>query len=130
VLDKNELITGATVPPLDRRKTAYMKVTSRSADDWPALGVAVSVKVENKAVAAARITVAAATEKLTRLGSAEAALAKQEPSEAAFERTAEAATEEAETIDDSRGSAAYKTALLRVYVRRALRQALRNGGAQ
>jgi carbon-monoxide dehydrogenase medium subunit len=130
VLKRGELITDVIVPPQDGWASAYLKCTTRSADDWPALGVAVSVKVENKAVAAARITVAAATEKLTRLGSAEAALAKQEPSEAAFERAAEAATEEAETIDDSRGSAAYKTALLRVYVRRALRQALRNGGAQ
>src|SRR4029077_20647236 len=42
VLDKNELITAVTVPSLDGRKAAYMKVTSRTADDWPALGVAVS----------------------------------------------------------------------------------------
>ena len=42
VLDKNELITAVTVPALDGRKAAYMKVTSRTADDWPALGVAVS----------------------------------------------------------------------------------------
>ena len=42
VLEKNELITAVTVPALNGRKAAYMKVTSRSADDWPALGVAVS----------------------------------------------------------------------------------------
>ena len=32
-----------TVPALNGRKAAYIKVTSRSADDWPALGVAVSL---------------------------------------------------------------------------------------
>ncbi len=42
VLNRDEPITFVTVPPLNGRKCAYMKVTSRSADDWPALGVAVA----------------------------------------------------------------------------------------
>ncbi len=47
VLEKNELISAVTVPALDGRKAAYMKVTSRSADDWPALGVAVSFTLKD-----------------------------------------------------------------------------------
>src|SRR5271155_3452458 len=46
VLEKDELITSVTVPALNGRKAAYMKVTSRNADDWPALGVAVSFALE------------------------------------------------------------------------------------
>src|SRR5579863_9668235 len=42
VLEKNELISAVTVPALNGRKAAYMKVTSRTADDWPSLGVAVT----------------------------------------------------------------------------------------
>ena len=42
VLEKNELITAVTVPALNGRKAAYMKVTSRTVEDWPALGVAVT----------------------------------------------------------------------------------------
>ena len=48
VLEKNELITAVTVPALNGRKAAYIKVTSRSADDWPALGVAVSLALQGR----------------------------------------------------------------------------------
>ena len=53
----------------------------------------------------------------------------QRADNAAFTRGGEAAAAEAETIDDARGSAAYKTDLLRVHVRRAL-QAAANAGAR
>jgi aerobic carbon-monoxide dehydrogenase medium subunit len=46
--------------------------------------------------------------------------------EKALARAGEAAAEEAECISDVRGSAAYKRELTRVYVGRALRQALGN----
>ena len=71
VLDKNELITAVTVPPLNARKAAYMKVTLRSADDWPALGVAVSFALADGAMRDPIVVVSAATEKVTRLASAE-----------------------------------------------------------
>src|SRR5205823_7336610 len=40
-LQKGELITRVDVPALGRKRAAYLKCTTRSADDWPALGVAV-----------------------------------------------------------------------------------------
>ncbi len=67
--------------------------------------------------------ISAATEKLTRLVSTEKVLRGQKINEATFERAGESALTEAEVIGDSRGSAAYKSELVRVYVRRALRQA-------
>jgi aerobic carbon-monoxide dehydrogenase medium subunit len=130
VLKRGELITEVIVPPQRGWASVYLKCTTRSADDWPTLGVAVSLKLADKTVAEVRIAVSAATEKLTRLGSAEQELAKQDAGDAAFRRAAEAAAAEAETIDDSRGSAAYKSALLRVYVQRALREALHQGAVQ
>src|SRR5256886_16390634 len=39
----NELITLLEVPPLGGRSAAYLKCTTRSADDWPAGGVAGSL---------------------------------------------------------------------------------------
>jgi carbon-monoxide dehydrogenase medium subunit len=124
VLDKNELITGATVPPLDARKTAYMKVTSRSADDWPALGVAVSFKLQNGAIRDPIVVVSAATEKLTRMTETEKVLHGAAPEVAALKRAGDAAAAEASILADAHGSAAYKRELLRVYVGRAVRQAL------
>jgi aerobic carbon-monoxide dehydrogenase medium subunit len=123
VLTRGELITAVMLPPQQGWSSVYLKCTARSADDWPALGVAVSLKREGAHVASSSIMVAAATEKLTRLAAAEAALAGASANDAAFARAAEAGAAEAQTIDDSRGAAAYKTALLRVYLRRALQQA-------
>jgi len=130
VLNKGELITEVIVPPQRGWSSAYLKCTTRSADDWPALGVAVSLKVENGKIAQSRVTIGAATEKLTRLHSAEAALANAGADDTTFARAADAAASEATTVDDSRGSADYKTALVRVYTRRALQQAMRHGAVQ
>jgi carbon-monoxide dehydrogenase medium subunit len=128
VLDKNELITAVTVPALDGRRAAYMKVTSRSADDWPALGVAVSFALEDGAMRDPVVVVSAATEKVTRMAKAEKVLQGAAPGAAAFAaalaRAGDAAAEEAAILSDAHGSAAYKRELLRVYLRRTVRQAL------
>lgn len=129
VLAPGELITQVTIPAQAGWSAAYLKVTTRSADDWPALGVAAAVKLAGGIVADCRIMASAATEKLTRLAAAEAEIRGIPAAEGAIARAAEAAAAEAETIDDAQGSAAYKTALLRVHVRRALTEALRNGAA-
>jgi carbon-monoxide dehydrogenase medium subunit len=124
VLEKDELITAVTVPPLNARKSAYMKVTSRSADDWPALGVAVSFALQNGALHDPVIVVSAATEKVTRMTSTEKVLQGAAPEDAVLTRAGDAAAAEASILADAHGSAAYKRELLRVYVRRAVHQAL------
>jgi len=129
VLDKNELITAVTVPALNGRKAAYMKVTSRTADDWPALGVAMSFAFADGVIRDPIVVVSAATEKLTRLSGAEQALHGAAPDDAALLRAGEAAAAEAVILADAHGSAAYKRELLRVYLRRAVRHAL-DGSAQ
>jgi aerobic carbon-monoxide dehydrogenase medium subunit len=127
VLGQGELIAEVTVPSQSGWSSSYSKITTRTHDDWPALGVAVSVRTKSDVVADCRIVVSAATEKLTRLIAAESALRGQPPGHATFLRVGEAAAAEAETIDDARGSAAYKTDLLRVHVRRALQAAVDAG---
>jgi carbon-monoxide dehydrogenase medium subunit len=124
VLAKTELIAGLRIPPQGKSRAAYMKVTTGSAEDWPALGVAVALVAEGPAVKSARVVVSAATEKATRLKRAEEVLAGATIDDATLARAGDAAAEEAECISDIRGSAAYKRELLRVYVGRAVRQAL------
>ena len=127
VLEKNELITAVTVPALDGRKAAYMKVTSRTADDWPSLGVAMSFAMQNGVMRDPIVVVSAATEKVTRMASAEKELQGAAPDDATLTRAGDAAAAEAQILADAHGSAAYKRELLRVYVRRAVRQALAEG---
>ena len=94
-LEPGELITRVDIPALGKRRAAYLKCTTRSADDWPAVGVAV---VEDC------IFVSAATDRPTRLTSAEAIAGLK-------------------IEGDLHGSAEYKKQLLRVYVKRAIDEA-------
>jgi carbon-monoxide dehydrogenase medium subunit len=125
-LENNELITAVTVPApaLNGRNAAYMKVTSRSADDWPALGVAVSFALEQGTMQDPIVVISAATEKVTRLGAVEAVLRGAAPDDRALARAGDAAVDAAVVLSDAHGSAAYKKELLRVYIRRAVRQAV------
>jgi carbon-monoxide dehydrogenase medium subunit len=98
-LARDELITQLKVPAMGARRAAYLKCTTRSADDWPALGVAVVLDGEKTS-----IVVSAATDKPTRLASVDAA-------------------DGLHIESDLHGSAAYKKQLLRVYLARAIHEA-------
>ena len=126
-LEGNELIAELRVPAQGKKRAAYCKVTTGSADDWPALGVAVALDADGPAVKSATVVVSAATEKAMRLTGAEAVLAGATIDDKVLERAGEAAVAETEMLSDVRGSAPYKRELLRVYLRRAVRQALEAG---
>ena len=103
-LGRGELITRVDVPAMGQRRAAYLKCTTRSIDDWPAVGVAVVIDGARET-----IVVSAATDKPTRLASLDAVDAL--PIES-----------------DLHGSAAYKKQLVRVYARRALHEARKPAG--
>jgi len=131
-LAADELVTQLIVPPR-RPGAAYLKVTTRSADDWPALGIAVALDLAGGTISGARVAISAATEKPMRLAAVEAVLAGAAADEPTFRRAAEAAAAAAPVTGDVRGSAPYKRQLVRVYTARALRAALAQtvgGGAR
>ena len=124
VLARDELITAVSVPALGKKRAAYLKCTTRSADDWPALGMAVALETEGDAIRTASIVIGAATDKPTRLLAAESALRGARADEATLARAGDAAADELSIVGDTRGSAGYKKQLARVYLRRAVRAAL------
>ena len=124
VLAKDELIADVTVPPLNGARTAYMKCTSRSADDWPALNLALRWDaVDDNAIRNPVIVVSAATDKVTRLSATEKVLEGTTGDDKITRRAGDAAVAEVDFLSDAHGSAAYKKELLRVYLARAIRQA-------
>lgn len=123
VLKPGELVAGVIIPPAAGAVTVYRKTTSRTADDWPMVGVAASLELAGGQVARARVIVSAATSKLQRMATAEAALIGQAAGQEAFEAAARFAAQECDVIEDAHGSARYKTALVGIEVRRALQQA-------
>ena len=97
-LQRGELITEIEIPAMGKSSAAYLKCTTRSADDWPAVGVAVVLGDET------RIFVSAATDRPTRIAD-------------------EAAIAGLKIEGDLHGSADYKRHLLRVYLRRTIHEA-------
>ena len=127
VLEKDELIAEVHVPSQGSKKASYFKVTTGSADDWPALGVAAVIDANGNAIKSARLVASAATDKATRLKSAEAVVAGKTIDDKLLREAGEAALGDCEFIADVRGSVPYKRELMKVYVRRAIREALDGG---
>jgi carbon-monoxide dehydrogenase medium subunit len=125
-LARNELIAEVMVPPQANRRAAYLKITTRAADDWPTLGIAVSLRMEDQVIADARMVVGAATDKPVRLLAAERVLRGASIDAATLTRCGEAAASDVELAGDAHGSATYKRELLRVYAARAVRAALKS----
>jgi carbon-monoxide dehydrogenase medium subunit len=98
-LKRSELITRIDVPAMGKRRAAYLKCTTRTVDDWPAVGVAVCLDGERQT-----IFVSAAVDKPTRIASVDE-------------------VDRLPIEDDLHGSAAYKRQLMRVYVKRAIHEA-------
>src|SRR5262245_996593 len=98
VLEKNELISEVFVPSQGSKKGAYMKVTTGSADDWPALGVAAVIDGDGKAIRSARLVASAATDKATRLKAAEAVINGKTADDDLLAKAGDAAVEECEFI--------------------------------
>jgi carbon-monoxide dehydrogenase medium subunit len=128
-LAKNELIAEVHIPAQGTRRAAYLKFTAGSSEDWPAVGVAVSLDAEDGTVRSASVVASAATTRAVRLKGAEQALKGMRIDDKVLARAGEAGAAEAEVISDVRGSAPYKRELIRVHIGRAVRQALAANGA-
>lgn len=118
-LKRGELITEVHISPLGGRRAAYLKCTTRSADDWPALGMAVVLDPQKRE---ASIVVSAATDRPTRLAAVEGIFKGQEITEKILEAASQAARE-IDIEGDLHGSAAYKKHLIGVYLKRAIHEA-------
>lgn len=131
-LANNELISEVVVPPQGDKRSIYVKVTTRAAHDWPALGIAVALSVNRDGVGAADLVISAATERAVRVAEAASLLIGKRPDDKLLRDVGEASAAAVEPIGDAQGSVAYKRELVRVYVRRALEQvlALTGGTAQ
>jgi aerobic carbon-monoxide dehydrogenase medium subunit len=118
----DELIAEVRIPTRHAAHAAYRKITTRSADDWPALGIAAALDLaDDGSVRSARVVVSAAVDRPTRLASVEALLRGAMLDESTLRRAGDAAAAEAKPIGDQHGTAAYKRELLRVHMARTLR---------
>jgi aerobic carbon-monoxide dehydrogenase medium subunit len=122
-LANDELIAELVIPAQGKRCAAYMKCTTLSADDWPAVGVAVSIETDGGAIKEAKVALSAATEKAVRLDAVAEYLRGKRGDEATCKQAGEAAADAVNVLADGRGSVEYKKQLVRVYTARAIARA-------
>jgi carbon-monoxide dehydrogenase medium subunit len=119
----DELVTEVVVPAgaLSRR-SAYVKFAPRSRDDYPTVGVAVSVGMSRdwRTIKAVRIAAGGVAPTAVRLTAAEDLLCKQPVEDDRIRAAGLVASEHASPWDDARGSATYKRAMLREIVTRVV----------
>ncbi|MFZ0449884.1 MAG: xanthine dehydrogenase family protein subunit M [Desulfatiglandaceae bacterium] len=104
---------------------AYIKLGKRKALEISLVNVAsyLSLDESDDSVASARIVMGAVGPTPLRATSAEKLLIGENPSQQLFERVGEAAGLESRPIDDFRGSAEYRRAMVKVLTERTLRAA-------
>lgn len=128
VLEPDELITDISVPtvPPGSRMT-YLKYKSRSSEDRPCAGVAALAAFDGDRCNELRVAVGAACEVPQRLPEFESLATGQVLTGALIAEIAAGYAANIETLEDMRGSAWYRTQMIRVHVRRALEEVADNG---
>jgi carbon-monoxide dehydrogenase medium subunit len=124
-LEPTEIITAVELPPRDpqRDHDIYLKYISRSSEDRPCVGVAVSARFatdEPSVVEALRVAIGGAVGVPQRFPEAEALATGQRLTPELSERIAGEYAARISPLDDLRGSAWYRSQMVHTFTRQAL----------
>ena len=123
-LNADEILTELRIPsPPPRSGGAYLKV-ERKVGDFAAAAVAVQVTLDGNNVKRAGIGLTNVGQTPIKASRAEKALQGKPADDRNIEEAARLASEEADPVEDLRGSVEYKRSLVRVLTARALRIAI------
>jgi carbon-monoxide dehydrogenase medium subunit len=123
-LEPDEILTGILVPPPPNGSRAvYLKHTMR-AGDLAIVGVAALLEINNGSCRDARIALGGVGPVAFRAVEAEKLLREKPLSDEIIEEAAAAAAAMADPISDAHASAAYRRKMVRVFVKRAIKQAV------
>ncbi|MFQ7875797.1 FAD binding domain-containing protein [Enterocloster sp.] len=124
-LEPGEIVTGIVIPPLaENERAAYIKHAVRKAMDLAIIGVAVKIKVEDGVCTDARIALGAVAATPVRAPRAEETLIGKELTDEVIVKASEEAMNSCHPISDIRASAEYRKDMIRVFTKRAIKQAM------
>jgi CO/xanthine dehydrogenase FAD-binding subunit len=126
-----ELLTFVLLPkgPDGRTGSAYLRLEYRRAMEIAVVGAAAMVNLDASGrCESARLSLTAVAPTCIRVPDAEAILTGQKPTDALIERAAATAASASKPIDDVRGSAEYRRAMVEVIAARALSIAWQRAG--
>ncbi|HVS43331.1 MAG TPA: xanthine dehydrogenase family protein subunit M [Candidatus Dormibacteraeota bacterium] len=125
VMRPDEVMTEIRIRVPQRRSGGSYQKLERKIGDFATVGVAVQVELDNGHISRAGIGLTAVGPTNLRAEAAERALAGAPPDDALIAEAARLAAAASEPRSDIRGSAEYKRDVVRVFVQRGLRAALR-----
>jgi len=129
ILLPGELLTEIQVPNLaPRTGAAYLKL-SRTAMDLAVVGVAVAVSLKDNCCTDIKIALGAVSPTPVRSKKAEEVIKGKTITDELIKEASQIASEGCCPISDIRGSAEYRQEIVRVFTRRAIRQALASASA-
>ncbi len=123
-LEPNELITAVIFPTLGAGEGAAYVKFAHPASGYAIVGAAAYVKLEGGKVSACRIGVTGAGPKAERQTAAEQALLGTDGGDEAVSAASQRAGEGMDVLGDIHASEDYRRAMVKVYVKRALAQAI------
>lgn len=124
-LQPGEIVTGVVFPPLaENESAAYIKHAVRKAMDLAIIGVAVKIKVEDGICKDAKIALGAVATTPIRAPKAEEALIGTALTEEDIVKASEEAMNACNPISDIRASKEYRKDMIRVFTKRAIKQAM------
>ncbi|MFX4261848.1 FAD binding domain-containing protein [Pelotomaculum propionicicum] len=127
VLAQDEIITEIVIPDQKMTGSTYIKFGLRGAGALAVVGVAVAIEVENNVIKDARVSLGAVAATPVRAKKTEDFLKGKEVTDELLAEAGVIASGECTPISDIRASAEYRTDLVRVFTKRALRKAIDNG---
>jgi 4-hydroxybenzoyl-CoA reductase subunit beta len=120
---RDEVLVEVQVPPTDGVRATYWKLRRRGAIDFPILGVAAAVRLEPDGTCShARLVLGAVASHPLRCETAERLLVGRRLAPEVIDAAAEAAWKASKPLDNADLTLGYRKAMVRVYVRRALRE--------
>lgn len=124
-LEPGDVVTAIVFPPLAKNQSAvYLKHSVRKAMDLAIVGVAAILTVEHGVCTDASIAVGAVATTPIRVPRAEQALIGKTLTDEVIEQAAQLAMDSCSPISDIRASKEYRSAMVKVFTKRAVKQAL------
>jgi 4-hydroxybenzoyl-CoA reductase subunit beta len=118
----DEIVTDVHLPPVDGWRATYWKLRRRGAFDFPVLGVAAAVRLEDGVCREARIVLGAVASTPREVPDAARVLVGERLAPEVLARAADSAARPAKPLDNTDLVYHYRKRMTRVYVARALRE--------
>jgi 4-hydroxybenzoyl-CoA reductase subunit beta len=118
----DEILTDILLPPADRLRSVYLKLRRRGSFDFPVLGVAVALRMDDGVVKAGKIVLGAVASEPREAVEAQALLAGQRLTPELIEKVADVAAKPSKPLDNTDFTHPYRKKITRVFVGRALRR--------